>query len=122
MSEEQQLLKKEGEEKNENKNLQNNSNSNNPNQNNDNTKKINVEEKEEDNRNCCQKCCDGYSDCIICVCKRLYGCLVVIKNCIAACCACWWYPLKERCATCCEKCDKEKHPYKDPEHNPYDEL
>merc|ERR1711957_225143 len=81
-------------------------------------KKDDVEEEEEE-EGCCTKCCNGYSACIIAVCKCIYNTISAIKNAIVFCCASWWYPLKERCCTCCDKCDKDMNPYKDPDHDPY---
>ena len=83
--------------------------------------KISNEEKD-DSKNGCEKCRDGCSDCIICCCKGIYSSLISLKDCIISCCSCWWYPLKERCLNCCNECEKGKHPYKDPNYNPYDDI
>ena len=102
MSDEQEKLNKEG----------------NDNKGNDNK----GDDDEEDDKGCCTKCCDAYCGCIMCIGKAIYNCCLAIKNCCVACNSAWWYPCKERCCNCCDNCDKDMHPYKDPHHNPYDYI
>ncbi|MCQ2816252.1 MAG: hypothetical protein MJ252_03195 [archaeon] len=73
---------------------------------------------EEEEEGCCDKC----GKCIVACCKGIYACLCAIKDGFVKCCSCWFYPLKEKCIRCCDDCDKSLHPYKDPKHNPYDDL
>ena len=82
----------------------------------------NNNEEEVDERGCCEKCCDGYCGCIMCIGKGIYNCCLAIKNCCVSFHSKWWYPCKERCCNCCDSCDKDMHPYKDPHHNPYDYI
>ena len=79
-------------------------------------------DEEEDDGYSCSKCWNGYCGCIVWCCKGIYNCCVGIKNCFVSCCSFCWYPCKERCCNCCDNCDKDLHPYKDPQHNPYDYL
>ncbi|OMJ80323.1 hypothetical protein SteCoe_19419 [Stentor coeruleus] len=58
-------------------------------------------------------CWTAYCKCVVVVCQTTYRCIVFTKNKIKQCCACWWYPLKERCCNCCDRCDKYMNPYKD---------
>lgn len=59
------------------------------------------------------ECCSKFCGCIAYCCQKTYQCVVATKNCVKACCACWFYPIKERCCRCCDKCDKYYSPYKD---------
>ena len=58
-------------------------------------------------------CWSAYCACVVTVCKGVYHCILFTKDKIKQCCACWWYPLKERCCGCCDRCDKHLNPYKD---------
>lgn len=85
--------------------------------------------EDEDEGYTCGKCCRGYESCIIWTCKVrkiinqcIYNTIVGIKDCIKYTCAAMWYPIKERCCSCCDNCDKKNNPYKDPYMNPYDTL
>ena len=81
-----------------------------------------IEMLEEDDGYSCSKCWNEYCGCIVWCCKGIYNCCVGIKNCFVNCCSTCWYPCKERCSNSCDNCDKDMHPYKDPEHNPYDYI
>ena len=80
------------------------------------------DKEEEDDGYSCSKCWNEYCGCIVWCCKGIYNCCVGIKNCFVNCCSTCWYPCKERCSNSCDNCDKDMHPYKDPEHNPYDYI
>ena len=43
---------------------------------------------------------------------------LTISNCFGFCC----YPIKERLNNCCDGCDTDLNPYKNPNFNPYDHL
>ena len=47
---------------------------------------------------------------------------MAVKDCIKYSCAACWFPLKERCISCCDGCEKKNKPYTDPYYNPYDVL
>ena len=70
----------------------------------------------------CSYCCERFAACIVWTCKCLYNCIVCICNGIRYYCSLWYYPIKERCGVCCDRCDKSMNPYKDPYMNPYDTL
>ena len=80
------------------------------------------DDDDDDGEYSCKKCCRGYGDCIVVTCKCIYKTIIGIKDCIKFTIAAIWYPIKERCCTCCENCEKKSDPYKDPYFNPYDTL
>ena len=81
-----------------------------------------AKDEEVDEGYTCSKCWYGYCACVVWTCKCVYNSILAVKNGIVCCLAAIWYPMKERCCSCCDNCDRKMNPYKDPYHNPYDTI
>ena len=52
----------------------------------------------------------------------MYNTVTTIYNAIKNCIGFFWYPVKERCVNCCDKCDKCLNPHKDPAYSEIDDF
>ncbi len=73
------------------------------------SKEAEEEEEREPDPGSCEKC----GICCIALCKSYYKIIQKLCAAIKVCIAFFWYPLKERCCFCIDRCDKRLNPYKD---------
>ena len=59
-------------------------------------------------------CCDKFSECLVLSFQKTATCITNSCNAVGVCCSYWWYPMKECCVKKCDKCSKNRHPWKDP--------
>lgn len=50
--------------------------------------------------------------------QAFYSCITTTFGLIRDCNACWWYPVKERCNSCCNECHMYFNPHLNPGYSP----